>query len=200
MGYHRGAADDSEAGEIVYVLDALDECRELDRKTLIRKLGDFYTDSGWTLARLKFLMTIRPYSDIENAFGYEIDNMESISLRGECETEKMSKEINMVIDDKIPRLCRARRYPLPGTFQIMLKEKLKAVPNRTYLWLHLMFDVIGDSLDSTKISPEKLLERLPRTIYEAYERILGRIQAVDQVDKVSRILQMIMAAARPLRV
>ena len=164
MGYPRGAADDSEAGKIVYVLGALDECRELDRKTLIRKLGDFYTDSGWTMARLKVLMTSRPYSDMENAFEYKIDNMESISLRAEYETEKISKEINMVIDDKIPRLCRARRYPLLGTLRVMLKEKLKAIPNRTYFGLHLMFDVIRDSLDSTKINLKMLLESLPRTI------------------------------------
>ena len=192
------AADDSEAGEIVCVLDALDECRELDRKTLICKLGDFYADSGWATSRLKFLMTSRPYSDIESAFGYEIDCMESISLRGEYETEKISKEINMVIDERIPRICKARRHPLPETLQVMLKEKLKEIPNRTYLWLHLMFDVIRDSLDSTKPSLQKLLEKLPRTIYEAYERILSRIQAADQVDKARRILQLVMAAIRPL--
>ena len=61
-----------------------------------------------------------------------------------------------------------------------------------------MFDVIRDSLNSTKPSLQKLLEKLPRTIYEAYERILSRIQAADQVDKARRILQVVMAAIRPL--
>lgn len=126
-------AGDSEAGEIVCVLDALDECRDMDRKILIRKIGGLYLDNEWSTARLKFLMTSRPYSDIENAFGYEINNLDSISLRGEHEIEHISREINMVIDDKVPRICRARRHPLPEPLQVLLIEKLKATPNRTYL-------------------------------------------------------------------
>lgn len=60
-----------DAGEIICVLDALDECEEDSRLEFIDKLKEFYFQSERRLihsSKLKFLVTSRPYSDLENSF------------------------------------------------------------------------------------------------------------------------------------
>ncbi|KAH0536058.1 hypothetical protein FGG08_007039 [Glutinoglossum americanum] len=98
-GILKQAATDSEAGQIVCVLDALDECKLSARRALIKELGKFYSAQCDTNTRLKFLVTSRPYSDIERAFRVNIRDFSSISLKGEDESEKISNEINLVIED-----------------------------------------------------------------------------------------------------
>ena len=49
-----------EAGEIICVLDALDECEEQDKATLIESLNNFYTTRPGFAGRVKFLVTVVP--------------------------------------------------------------------------------------------------------------------------------------------
>lgn len=69
--------------------------------------------------------------------------------------------------------------------------------HRTYLWLHLTFDIIEKSPSEygRRLDIEKLLSRLPSQVSDAYEKILSRSK--DQL--LTRILlQIILAAIRPL--
>lgn len=62
------SARDPEAGEIICILDALDECEERARKQLISKLITFFSQEDLHPQfpfRLKFLVTSRPYDTIE---------------------------------------------------------------------------------------------------------------------------------------
>lgn len=122
---------DSEAGEIVCILDALDECGEEARKHLISALGEFHSLHDRTNMRLKILATSRPYDGIERSFRDSIEDMPTISLKGEYESEKISQEIDLVIDYQIPRISKAR-YLEPDVQQA-LKKHLKKIPHRTYL-------------------------------------------------------------------
>jgi len=62
------SANSSNAGEIICVLDALDECKEGSRWEIIETLKTFYSP-GQRLSspssKLKFLITSRPYDDLE---------------------------------------------------------------------------------------------------------------------------------------
>src|SRR5436190_3644789 len=64
------AVKDLSAGEVICVLDALDECEESGRFNLINNLNRLYYDNDvWrTKTRSKFLVTSRPYFDIERRF------------------------------------------------------------------------------------------------------------------------------------
>ncbi|KAB5566911.1 hypothetical protein GE09DRAFT_1284618 [Coniochaeta sp. 2T2.1] len=61
----------SNTGEVVCILDALDECDRNSRGELISKIQDFYfkqDEPSRSPSRLKFLVTSRPYDDLEGSF------------------------------------------------------------------------------------------------------------------------------------
>ena len=143
-------------------------------------------------------MTSRPYADIERGFYWgsaEGTEATCISLRGENESDQISKEIDIVIDDQLPRIASARRPRLDPEVLSRLTIHLKMTPHRIYLCLHLIFDIIRKSLDSTVPCLERLVNTLPRTVEEAYEKILNR-----SIHKKSviRLLHMVVGAVRPL--
>lgn len=80
------ATTDLKAGEVVCILDALDECEESGRYEIINALNAFYkkaTSSKENLSKLKFLITSRPYLDIERRFTKLTHDFPTIRLQGE---------------------------------------------------------------------------------------------------------------------
>jgi ankyrin repeat domain-containing protein 50 len=168
------AAADPNAGEITCVLDALDECEEAEKINLINILREFYSSRRKPNTRLKFLVTSRPYYDIERRFQSLTDNMPTIRLAGEEETEAITQEIDLVIRAEIPKI--ALELGLKPNAQEFLKQHLLCISNRTYLWLYMILNVIRESLGATTSKKlEKLVEELPETVSEAYEAILKKI-------------------------
>ena len=85
------AATDPIAGNVICVLDALDECRPQDRRILIQNLSSFYTLSSSVRpnSTLKFIVTSRPYHDIELDFKDIPPSLPAIRLSGEMENDKI---------------------------------------------------------------------------------------------------------------
>lgn len=83
-------------GDIVVILDALDECG--DCKPLTAALTQLY-DKDRGASTLKFLVTSRPYPRIGQEFQHLKDSQPSIHLGGEKTelTNKIAREINIVI-------------------------------------------------------------------------------------------------------
>lgn len=192
------SANDPEAGEIICVLDALDECKESARNDLIKKLCHLHAGRDKTDIKLKILATSRPYESIERSFYSIREKMLDISLKGEDKPEQISREIDMVIDVRVPHICKSRRFPLKPEVQNALIDRLKNTRNRTYLWLHLILDVIENSLDSSKIRLERLVQKIPATVDEAYEKLLMKNKDPEKAAQTRRLLHIVVAATRPL--
>ena len=192
------SAADPAAGEIICVLDALDECREDARNMLIQTMTGFYSVQRKARTHLKFLATSRPYVEIERAFHGGIKDMTSIRLRGEDESKQISKEIDLVIDVRVPHICGAREPPLDLNVQQSLISGLKSPDNRTYLWLHLTLDVIENTLESTIHDLRLLITRLPRSVEDAYEKILMRVSGSEYAQTARSLLHIVVATHRPL--
>ncbi|KAA6412091.1 MAG: hypothetical protein FRX48_04241 [Lasallia pustulata] len=190
------SARDSEVGEIVCVLDALDECEQDARKQLIEKLVSFFSQmephDNPSFA-LKFLITSRPYDDLEQNFQPLSDVSTYLHFDGDNKSQRIGQEIDLVIDAKIPSIA--------GDFsdedRKRISQRLKKMDNRTYLWLFLTIDIIAGSRSKfRKVSSiDSLLSDLPSKISDAYERILTR--SSDEVH-ARILLQLIVAARRPL--
>ena len=178
-----------DAGEIVCIVDALDECQESDRETLIGLLNDFYASQKGSEVQLKFLVTSRPYYDIEESFDHR-----TIRLAGEDERGTIKHEINLVIKDRIPKIASRKR--MDGRTQAALQNRLLQTENRTYLWLHLTLHSIEKRFGLATIQNlTDFIRKVPRTINQAYEDLLSRCP---DPEKARKILHIILAARQPL--
>jgi ankyrin repeat protein len=194
-----GLARDRAAGEIICVLDGLDECREEDLLQLSAKLRSFFLkptgDENET--RLKFLLTSRPYEYVR----WELQELENliptIHLAGEseAEVEKISREIDVLVENRLRTIGIKRR--LTDTERRHLLTLVMAVRNRTYLWICLTLDVIERMHGFTRGNVIESLTTLPQTVDEAYENIMRR--CTDQKG-AWKALHLILAATRPLSV
>ena len=190
------AAKDPEAGEIVCILDALDECEHSEREELIRELVSFFSRTETDQNRsfpLKFLVTSRHYGDIEGSFEPLSDVSTFVRFDGSDKSLVIADEINLVIDAKIPEITQH----FGAEHRESIRKRLKEMDNRTYLWLFLTIDIIKGSRSqySKKSGIDKLLLNLPPRISDAYERILDRSS---DPTRAYALLQLIVAATRPL--
>ncbi|KAH7357568.1 hypothetical protein BKA66DRAFT_427820, partial [Pyrenochaeta sp. MPI-SDFR-AT-0127] len=189
------AATDPLAGEVICILDALDECQESDRNILIHHVQRFYeefTEREVRGFKLKFLMTSRPYSDIEYQFSILLQRIPTIRLAGEEESEKISREIGIFMAAKVNEIADRRR--LGNNVRESLLKRLAGVENRTYLWLHLTLDQVKTLEGKTLKKWLEAIDTLPQTVEEAYEKILARCNR----QNARTALRIIVAAQRPL--
>ncbi|KAJ5806268.1 uncharacterized protein N7503_003870 [Penicillium pulvis] len=195
------AATDPSVGQIVCILDALDECNDDDQLVLIESIINFYhtskNDSRFDdRPKLKFLLTSRPYSHIHSQFDDLITEAPTIHLSGDHESENIKDEIDLVIDVKVPKLAAERGFDEEAT-KYLLKE-LHTVDNRTYLWLSLIMEEIRLSeRPANKRELQKIISSLPRSLIDAYDAILRRCR---HPDLARQLLHIILAAREPLAV
>ena len=190
------AAADPEAGEVIFVLDALDECEESGRIELIERLHDFFINDPkeeLNKTRLKFLVTSRPYYDIERSLKPLTSAFPSVHLTGENETDLISREIEQVIRAKVQET--GDRLRLADSVRASLEKKLLSVTHCTYLWLTLILDVINNQLQVTEKRLRRIIDTLPDTIDNAYTAILDR--STDR-PRAKKLLHIVVAARYPL--
>ncbi|KAH0494711.1 hypothetical protein TgHK011_008302 [Trichoderma gracile] len=186
----------------IFILDALDECQTDHQGLLVQKLVHFYTEKHSVTRQnwLKFLLTSRPYANIQNGFRSATESFPEIRIRGEDENEQIHKEINFIVKIRVEQL--AQEFDLAWETRQKLEEQLLRMRHRTYLWLHLAMEEIRTML---RISwePEKLIQNLakliPDSVDAAYEKILQRVPR-DARRLVKSTFQIIISAWRPLTI
>ncbi|THX83522.1 hypothetical protein D6D04_02950, partial [Aureobasidium pullulans] len=181
-------------------LDALDECRDRDRSDLIAKLARFHEDAASQGSRqswLKFIVTSRPYDDIQRGFDQIPPSLPAIRLRGEQQNDQIRAEINRVINVRVSHL--ATELGLRESTSSRLKQSLLAMEHRTYLWLHLAIEDVRTTLRDSFKPDEEAVDSVLLSVEGAYEKILARVTPA-QHQKAKLILQIIVGARRPLSV
>ncbi|KAJ2992155.1 hypothetical protein NUW58_g2262 [Xylaria curta] len=188
------ASRDENAGEIVCVLDAFDECKDQGQSEFTRYLTKLYSTGN--NFNLKFLLTSRPYGNIRRGFQpLDIPELPVIHLSGESETEmiKIVQEIDIYIKVRVHSIGERLRLK-PDEEALLLREILR-IPNRTYLWASLTLNIVENDVNIVDTGILEVTSRLPRSVDEAYERILSKSTDVEEARK---LLQIVIAAARPL--
>ncbi|KAK3984418.1 hypothetical protein QBC44DRAFT_301381 [Cladorrhinum sp. PSN332] len=187
-------AKDENAGEIVCLFDAIDECEEQGWSQLAKALCKLYGTAA--NFNLKFLLTSRPYSTICRDFRpLDIPGLPAIHLSGESDDEmaKISREISVFIKARVQNI--GARLRLTEKQQGVLLQQLMCVPNRTYLWAHLTLDLIEKAAGVDKHKILEITSQLPQTVDEAYDRILSKSS---DLERAKKMLHITVAAARPL--
>jgi hypothetical protein len=190
------AATDEAAGSVVCIVDALDECDPSDQTKLVAELDNFYTHDRRNSNRascLKFLVTSRPYDDIRCKFYNLLRTCPSILLDGASESRAISDEIQLVMKTRLAEI--AEREGWDSGVEVKLQDHMSKVPNRTYLWLHLVLDEVAKALVSTEAKLLEVIDTLPDTVDEAYKKILTRCE---HEKEVRSLLHIIVAAQRPM--
>lgn len=190
------AAQDVHAGEIICILDAIDECEDLGRSQLAKALCKLYGPESRLNLKLKFLVTSRPFGNIRQGFQpLQVPGMPIIHLSGESEEEmkKIAAEIDIYIRARVEDI--GERLKLDQYERHTLLEQLIRVPNRTYLWVHLTLDLIENDINIDKAGILQATTHIPKTVDEAYNRILSK--SYDPRGAI-KILHIIIAAERAL--
>lgn len=192
------ATHDERAGTVIIMLDALDECEPNEFRHLVHNL----ITAG--KSHVRFLLTSRPYGNVVFPFKYGdmLRRFPRVLIPGEKEdqSDQISTEINHVIQVRVERF--AHEHGLKYQLRDTLWAELNKTKHRTYLWIHLVFDhlqtlVTSDALKRTPQGFKTAMEILPRTVEDAYERILDRAQGVLRTT-LRRILCVMLAAQHPL--
>ena len=191
------AAADLKAGEIVCVMDALDECEEAQQIILIEKLKAFHSKerhSGVRKQKLRFLLTSRPYRNIRTQFHSLIRHFPTIHLSGDDESDLIKEEIDLVIQSEVSAIASERCFDTE-TKEYLLKQLL-IIENRTYLWLHLILDQIRSSDNAgNKKAIRKEIQSIPHSVSKAYESILAKTK---DRSLATRLLHVIVGAETAL--
>lgn len=191
----------SQHQETICALDALDECRDGDRKQLINDVASICNDdlSSATKSRFrpKFLILSRPYEYLRaHLFRHATTRIASIHLEGDRgqTADAISGETQLVLNSRIEETVRM--FCLEPDEETLMKTHLGSVPNRTYLWITLIFDGLLDrKLGLCKADILSLSRDLPQSLNDAYESILNKSPDLDNARKLLRI---VVGAARPL--
>ncbi|KAG9203889.1 hypothetical protein G6514_002050 [Epicoccum nigrum] len=188
------AVQDSQAGPIIVVLDALDECAESEFEDLMRNIEDQSRNSLSSRGALRYLMTSRPYEQIVGRFQGLLKTFPRIHIPGEEKSETISHEVNHVIKYRVERLARDEK--LSDDVQAGLLDVLLKIDHRTYLWVYLVFDYLkSEGFKRTKKGIKSATKSLPTTVNQAYEKILSKSKDRPMVRKA---LAIILAANRTL--
>jgi len=189
------AATDPLAGDVICVLDALDECNEQEQQRLIKALENFclHQRTLFSASRLKFLIISRPYFEIRREFDELLKASNNIELAGNDESASIKKEIDLVIKDRVAHLAQENR--LAKKVKDHLEKRLLETEHRTYLWLRLLWEIIRKKLTGTIIEMNELIDNLPTGILDAYETLL---QKCPEPLFARKVLQIVLVAGRPL--
>ncbi|KAK3384177.1 ankyrin repeat-containing domain protein [Lasiosphaeria ovina] len=188
------ASQDKNAGEIVCILDAFDECEDQEQSMLAQALCKLYRTEK--ALNLKFLITSRPHGTIRRGFQpLDMPGLPLIHLSGESEveTDKIAREIDIYIRARVQSI--RDRLTLSLDDEQLLLQGLLRTPNRTYLWVHLTMDLVQDDIGINKVGIRKAVSSLPPTVDHAYEGILNRSHNPEEAKK---LLHVVVGAARPL--
>ncbi|KAK0709428.1 ankyrin repeat-containing domain protein [Lasiosphaeria miniovina] len=188
------ASQDKNAGEIVYILDAFDECEDQEHSMLAQALCKLYrTEKAFNL---KFLIISQPHGTIRRGFQpLDMPGLPLVHLSGESEveTDKIAREIDIYIRARVQSI--RDRLTLSLEDEQLLLQGLLRTPNRTYLWVYLTMDLVQDDIGINKLGIRKAVSSLPPTVDHAYEGILNKSHNPEEAKK---LLHVVVGAARPL--
>jgi ankyrin repeat protein len=193
----RSIMEDPEHPRIIFLLDALDECKSDCQPPLIRQLKrceETRAPEKNDAKTFQFICTSRPYWDIESEFQELIEDMPNIRLPAEDESEALRLEINCVVEARLNELERSNVIASVEA-RDMLRDGLSNVENRTYLWIHIIFARLKKKPRLDVKTIQTFLKELPKSVEDAYEAILKRSK---EPEDAKRLLHIIVAAKRPL--
>lgn len=176
------------AGEIVCLVDALDECDAVSIRLFTTALVTYFTTPSdkSRMSPLKILVTSRPTNTIKQAF----HALPEIRLKGEDEIDSISADVVKVVQENIDQL---QNLGLPLDLLKNLQAQLIGGADRTFLWVVLIIKLLKDK-SAQGATPNELDAIIrSRDIDDVHVHLLN-----ESPYKAKRMFQVILAATSPL--
>ncbi|KAJ6002935.1 hypothetical protein N7451_005482 [Penicillium sp. IBT 35674x] len=181
---------DQEATNLLCILDGLDELELRSQRDLLERLNKLYNKKN-LLARpfVKIIVLSRPENLIKTCFTH---NVATVRLRGENETEAISKDVEYVVRSHMDDL---KAQGLPQDLLTKVQQVLIHKADRTFLWTTLIINLLKDAaMDGA--SENEIKELLSsRDIDNVYAVLLSRSTSQTRTKK---LLQLVLGARQPL--
>lgn len=199
------------AHETVFIIDGLDECEQISRRLLTINLSKHFAPRKQTQhpskslptkdspVKLKVIVLSRPENSLKAAFDRPSSSTSQpvcsmIRLRGEDETDAISRDIGLVIDAEIAEIVD---MGLPEELLVDFRRELVARADRTFLWATLIIQLVKERAEAgaSRRELEDILHS--RDIDTVYAGLLA-----GRTDKTQarKLLSLVLAATRPLSV
>ena len=183
---------DGRCGDILCVLDSLDEASEKSRYRLIKALVEFYSSDFPTNRAIKFLVTSRPYSAIERAF----QSLPTIRLKAEDQTAAIEEDIMRVVKSRVQRIASMKE--LSAEAKADLESRLIRKADKSFLWISLVLQVIETSPRASQRALYDAIVTGSSSLDTVYEKILANLSKTLHIEFSKKLLHIVVAAARPL--
>lgn len=181
----------SSIDRVIAIVDALDECRSTECKDFVEGLQQL-----WLKARGKFsfFATTRPSMRVMPILRPLIHNNPHILIAAADWSEAIAQEVNVVIETRATEL--QMKDLLDEDTKLHLIRRLQESPQRTYLWVHLIFEYIeNNDVENSKRSIDEIIYVPPKSVYEVYEKMISTSRNKTRARKAFCV---ILAASRAL--
>lgn len=210
----RSVAQVASESTTICILDGLDECEESSRKQLMRLLaGHFKTSDEDSEGPpcMKMLVLSRPDNSIKVMLDRQapktregtsppvLPTWNMIRLRGEDETDAISKDTRLVIQAAMRDLAD---IGIPHDFLLDMEKQLVLRADRTFLWTTLIIQLLKEKAVEGASRREMIGILQSRSVYSIYTVLLdSRTHKTTSVKRKARkMLGILLAAMRPLTV
>ncbi|KAH9931798.1 uncharacterized protein B0H18DRAFT_67400 [Fomitopsis serialis] len=176
--------------KIIIVLDALDECPNPSKKTLLDCLSRLVLHET---AHIRLLLSSRKHEDIANA----LRGCLSICLEDIQESRHHLRDMELYIDDALR--TRDRLSDLPLHEKVRVKDSLLNGADGMFRWIDCQFDMLCRR-GWTVGGIAQVLSSLPHGLESTYERIFSEVErnGEDALMVVNRALMWLITTLRPL--
>ena len=185
------ATTDPSSGNVICIVDGLDECEESTRRLFIDSLIALYSaqEGSVTKSSIRFLITSRPKVMIERPFRQS----PTIRLKAEEEIKAINLDICRVVDARIVQLQLIHGFSTSRG--VRLRDVLVARADQTFLWVSLILEILAKAAEDSEYQFGKIVDTLPTNLEAVYEQLL---QGSHDPVKARKLLQIVTAACRPL--
>ncbi|KAL9033596.1 MAG: hypothetical protein Q9214_007437 [Letrouitia sp. 1 TL-2023] len=150
---------------VLIVVDGLDECpQEYQDQVLCPALKSITSQSE---ARIGFLVTSREESNIETAFA----GLAEVGMS----KDNVASDVSIYVEAEIERRASLRNLDLELRDEI--SKALIAGAQGMFRWVSCQIEVLANARNEGQIALS--LKKLPKTLYETYDRIVDNISADD---------------------
>ena len=159
--------DDPRIGNVVCIVDALNECESSSRSQFLRLLKEYKIRSKE--GKIKFLATGRPDAETGVVIGQA-----ALQLKLEADAPTyIESDVERVIRREIDIMPALERWSEDRKKQ--LHTRLFKNSDKTFLWVALILHLLPYALDASEDTFNRTLALLPNGIHEVYETILESV-------------------------